>query len=362
MIIHKLNRQTYRHIKYKVAGLPQQITSLLTNIQKVILRTSKLYLFTNIQKARNYPKSSKLSQKRQGLLPATLINLFLLPGKIDVVTNLGIFYDQIRQTDKAVKNLETALEQARSFYHEKPHVILAEILHSLGKVLDNTGKSQESLTYFEEAKKVMDQILGPDHAHPVTSSILYYMGTSYLMLNDLFKALQCFKDAFNMNSVLYGERGENGENGSCGNMEGVCLNLAFTAELLGIFSLAREYYTKAVNIKRRYAFAKNTCSSVNYAFDVVYCLYRLGAACEVLGERDEALKHLEEARKISKDAPFKDWVVVNVFVQLIKKYAKMGSIIKSIMCYLEAGEMAKSLPKDDSLPPSTLDMLKLMKI
>ena len=261
-----------------------------------------------------------------------------------------------------MKNLETALEQARSFYHEKPHVILAEILSSLGKVLDNSGKYQESLTYFEEAKKVMDQILGPDHAHPLTSSILDDMGTIYLTLKDFFKALQCYKDAFNMNSVLYGERGENGENGSCGNMIGVCLGVAFTAELLGIFSLAKEFYTKAVKIKRQFVFAKNTCSSVNYVLDFVHCLYRLGAACEVLGERDEALKHLEEARKIAKDAPFKDWVVVDVFVQLIKKYAKMGSINKSIMCYLEAGEMAKSLPKDDSLTPSTLDMLKLMKI
>ena len=106
----------------------------------------------------------------------------------------------------------------------------------------------------------MDQILGPDHAHSLTSSILYDMGTSYLLLDDLLKTLQCFKDAFNINSVLYGENGEKREYGSCGNMEGVCLKLAFTAEMLGIYSLAKEYYTKSVQIKRGYFLVKNTSS------------------------------------------------------------------------------------------------------
>ena len=297
-------------------------------------------------------------------ITASLIDLFSHSGKIDAVTNLGLFYDHIRQPDKAIRNLEIALEQAKSLHHEKPDVILAEILLSFGEVLDNSAKFQKALPYFEEAKKVMDQILGPSHAHPLTSRILYFMGTSYVMHKDLLRALQCFKDAFNVNCMLYGERGENGEYGSCGNMVEICLNIAITAELLGIFNLAKEFYTKAVNIKRQFiASGKlDASTSVIYVVDIVHCLYRLGAACEVLEEEDEALKHLEEARKIAESTYLEHWVVVNVFVQLIKKYAKRGSIIESIICYLQSGGMAKTLPKNDSLPPSTLEILKLMRI
>ena len=95
---------------------------------------------------------------------------------------------------------------------------------------------------------------------------------------------------------------------------------------------------------------------------VVVNLYRLSWICEVLGEQDEALKHLEEAREIANDAGFKHWIVVDVLVSLIKKYAERECMIKSMVCYVEAGEMAKSLPKHDSLPPSVVEMLKLMKI
>ena len=81
-----------------------------------------------------------------------------------------------------------------------------------------------------------------------------------------------------------------------------------------------------------------------------------------LGERIEALALLEEAKNISTDAGLKDWVVVDILVKLVRKYAQMKLIFKSIMCYVEAGQMASRLPKDNYCPPSTLEMLKLMKI
>ena len=63
-----------------------------------------------------------------------------------------------------------------------------------------------------------------------------------------------------------------------------------------------------------------------------------------------------------KDNCYKQWMVVYVLVALIKKYAKKGSIFDCIMFYLDARQIAKSLPKEDSLPDSTLEMLKLMEI
>lgn len=153
-----------------------------------------------------------------------------------MLMNLGIFYREISQTDKALKYLESALQQARSLYCDKPHVLIADVLGSLGKCLGDAEMYRESLPYLQEAKQIMEQIRGAKYAHPTTSSILFEMGTSYLMLNDLYKAFQCFQDAFDMNLVIYGE---DAENICCGNKEAVSLSLALTAQLLGNFAVAR---------------------------------------------------------------------------------------------------------------------------
>ena len=121
-------------------------------------------------------------------------------------------------------------------------------------------------------------------------------------------------------------------------------------------------YAKTIKIQRATALVKNTSSSLPHALDIVSCLYFQGGCCEALGERTEALALLEEAKDISTDAGLKDWVVVDILVKLVRKYAQMEFIFKSIMCYVEAGQMASSLPKDNDRPPSTLEMLKLMKI
>ena len=183
-----------------------------------------------------------------------LISFFSLLGKIQVLANLGIFYREISQTDKAVKYLESALQQARSLYFDKPHIYIAEVLRSLGNCLRDAGKYRESLLYFQEAKQIMDHVLGAKHAHPTTSIILLEMGACCLMLNDLSKAFQCFQDAFDINLVLYGE---DAENICCGNNEAVCLGLAVTAPLLRNFTVARECYLFIYLFIYSLNFAKN---------------------------------------------------------------------------------------------------------
>lgn len=152
------------------------------------------------------------------------------------------------------------------------------------------------------------------------------LGIHYFHRSDLPKALQCFKDALSMNSKICGENSINDTMGT------LCLNFAFTAVVMGKLNLAKEYYIKAVTIYRTISLTENTCGS-----SVVSGLYYLSLICETLGEHDEALKHSEEAREFAKDTGIKVRVV-------------------------EAGELAKSLPKDDSLClPSKSEMLKFMK-
>ena len=275
---------------------------------------------------------------------------------------LGKLFIKGHQTSEAVKSLETALEQAKMIYPEKPHIILAEIQNELGMALFK-GSSQNSgraLLYFQDAKKTMDQILEtnkPLHGHSVTSLILYNIGTYYYRLGDFANAFQIFQDALNLNSESYHENSGIVDGIAWDHMGSLCSNFACTAERTGNFILAGEHFAKAAKIYSKMALTKPSCLS-----NVVVNLYRLSGICEILEQPDEALKHLERAREIAIDADFKHWIVVDLFVSLIKRYAEMGCLTKSITCYVEAGRMAKDLPKHNSLPSSVLDTLKLMKI
>jgi tetratricopeptide (TPR) repeat protein len=247
-----------------------------------------------------------------------------------------MFFTKKGQTNEAVKNLESALELAKTAYREKPDVILAEIHFLLGvKLMEDTQQNlNKSLQHLQEAKKVMDQILvlepdQPSNAH-FTSVILLTMGKNFNRRGDFVKALECFGDALKSCGKNYDDF-----------MGELCSAFASTAESLHKVSLAKEYYTKAIKKRKKMS-----------------DIYRLGYVCEALGDQDEALKHFEEARKIAKDAGSKDCIVVNLLFLLMKKYAKMGNMNDSMQCYAEAGEIAKSLPANNCLPPETLEMLK----
>ena len=268
-----------------------------------------------------------------------------------MLINLGKHFLEKHQTGKAVGNLEKALKLARAVNNGTPTTKLAEILCNLAAVrVTNGGKSDESLSYLVEAKEIMDKLLGPNNSHPLTPGILYNMGVCYHMLGNLPKAFRCCNDALNINCELYGE------NSSCGNMEDVLTILAKTLKKMGSYIEAKENYTKAIGIAKKNPLTKSNCCNV------IGNLYELASTYSILKQQNETLMHLEEARKIAKDTGFKDWTVVCVLVQLIRKYARMGSILKSIICYKEAREIAKSLPKEQPLAQLVLEMLKLMKI
>ena len=91
-------------------------------------------------------------------------------------------------------------------------------------------------------------------------------------------------------------------------------------------------------------------------------LNNLRANYYMLAQQNQALKCLEALRNIARETGIKHWMVVYVLVELIKIYARIGFILQSIMCYLEARAIAKSIPKKNFLSLSILEMLKLMEI
>ena len=78
-------------------------------------------------------------------------------------------------------------------------------------------------------------------------------------------------------------------------------------------------YTKAVNYFKEIPLTRT--SSPYHAAN----LYKLSLACETLGEDDEALQYLREAKRIAKvGGSYRNWMWLVVALKLRKKYEEMG--------------------------------------
>lgn len=254
------------------------------------------------------------------------------------------------QKDKAVEILEDALEQARVFYCAKPHFTFVEVLINLGVVLGSVQNVnfQKCLQYFQEAREMMDGILGPNHAHSLTSEILQNTAQIYYDLDDLVKAQQYLRDVLNMNSVICGENGVNNT------MATVCSNLGLVAEKMGNPSQAKDYYSEAVKIRNKLiSLSKNT------DFDLFDNLYRLSLTCEALGEEDEALKLLQEATEIDKAVGSENWPIWDVLLKVNLQFG-IASFAKLLTRFQEGLQVARAAREEDS-PPESLKYLKVLK-
>ena len=187
-------------------------------------------------------------------------------------------------------------------------VTVANTLNNLGMALKHNGRFQESLANFQEAKEIMDSILGPGHTHPITASIFNNLVTCYQQFGDLKQA--------------------------------------------------KKYCVQSVNINRKIRKTIDACPTI------VFRLFTLSQICEALGEKDEALKHLEEAREIYAAAGSKHPIVVTILNKLCMKYFMMGLLDKSKKAFEETVQISNSFSNDDSCPDNvkeTLEMLKLAK-
>ena len=86
----------------------------------------------------------------------------------------------------------------------------------------------------------------------------------------------------------------------------------------------KEYYSKAVNYGNEIPVTKTSF------YYLAANLYRLSLVCEALGEDDEALEHLDEAKYVAKvGGLYRNWMLLVVLLKLRTKYGEMGSLDKS---------------------------------
>ena len=106
----------------------------------------------------------------------------------------------------------------------------------------------------------------------------------------------------------------------------------------------KEYYTKVVN------YAKNIPVTKTSFYHFAANFYRLSLVCEARDEQDEALKYLDEAKRIAKvGGLYRNWMFLVVLLKLRKKYEKMGSLDKSNEYLREAKCVAANLNQDNVL-------------
>ena len=67
-------------------------------------------------------------------------------------------------------------------------------LNRYGFAFKRAERFEESLLYLKEAKEMMDELQGPQHAHRVTSSILDNIGTVHCERGDILEALQSYTE------------------------------------------------------------------------------------------------------------------------------------------------------------------------
>ncbi len=192
--------------------------------------------------------------------------------KIFCLSELGRFFLQTNETNKAVECFKSGLEQARSLYHGQPRVLYARTLNEYGIALKRVERFEESLLYLKEAKEMMDELQGPQHAHHLTSTILNNIGTVHCERGDILEALQSFKDALDTDPVMSGEN--EGSQVNMGKIE-ICMNVVeammrlqtvaisdedaikharifagLSHKYSGIFKQAQEHFIKSVSMKK----------------------------------------------------------------------------------------------------------------
>ena len=100
---------------------------------------------------------------------------------------------QRNQIDRAVKSLESALEQAKKLYPGQPQVV--KILNDLGEAAYRDGKPEQSLRYLKEAKEILNNHIDVEHLSAV---VLSNIGKCYDDLDECLLAFQSYKDALDM--------------------------------------------------------------------------------------------------------------------------------------------------------------------
>ena len=195
-----------------------------------------------------------------------------------------------------------------SFYY------LAANLYRLSLVCEALGEDDEALKHLDEAKRIAK--VGGSSRNWMLLVVLLKLSKKYEEMGSLDKSAEYLLEAKCVAAAI-GQRCRMGRHD-------------------------KVYYSKAVNYGNKIPVTK---SSFYY---LAANLYRLSLVCEALGEHDEALKHLDKAKRIAKiGGSHRNWILLIVLLKLRRKYEEMGFLDKSDENLREAKCVAENLNLDD---------------
>ena len=155
--------------------------------------------------------------------------------------NLGTFYINQSNYNKAEEMLIMALNQRLELFGNNPHSDIAGSYNNLGGVYHDQGKYKEGEKYYLKALNIRKQIHG-ERAHPDVAISYKNLGTLYDSQEDYKRAEEMYIKSLNLNLELYGKDKPHADVSRSYN------NLGFVYYNLGDYKRAEEYYKKDLNI------------------------------------------------------------------------------------------------------------------
>ncbi len=117
------------------------------------------------------------------------------------LNNLGTIYAKKGETQKAVEYLE----QARKLWEKSlgpDHPQLAYSLINLGNVVGDLGENEKGISYYQRAQEILASKLGAEH--PLVTVPLNNLGATYAILGQTEKASRCFRRALSIKEKILG--------------------------------------------------------------------------------------------------------------------------------------------------------------
>lgn len=200
------------------------------------------------------------------------------------LVNLSQIYKLAGKGEAAIQTLQQAVPVLRALPDQE--AMLAGCLSNAGELLLNMGHPKEAVPTLEEAQRLMERALGPEHEDVAT--VLNNLAGAYHATGQVMRAMQLQARVVQIRQFRLGGRhplvGQ-----AMSNMGAFYLSLGHSAEALPLLQ-------RAVEIAR-------LSDSVEKADDVASALNNLSSAFQTMGRLPEAAKGFEESLSLMRSSP-----------------------------------------------------------
>jgi tetratricopeptide (TPR) repeat protein len=222
--------------------------------------------------------------------------------------NLGLVYDDLGETRKAIKYHEQALAIHRDIGDKQGE---SANLGNIGNAYAHLGETRKAIEYYEQALAITREI----RSRRGEGTWLGNLGNAYANLGETRKAIQYYEQALTIEQVVGDKKGEGTDIGNLGN----------TYANLGETRKAIQYYEQALAIHREIGYRQGESTDLS----------NLGEAYYDLGEIQTAIEYHEQALSINKEIGNQRGEGIDLG-NIGLAYAHLGETRKAIECCEQA--------------------------